>query len=127
MVQPEALERCPWLCGAPDGPNTPFDWPVYFVIDTLRLGITAGAFALIVVSIWAIGRSRATGQKMRFLAVVPLLISVFGTELAHLGDAPHWRFLTSLTGILLLSWGYYQHLFHELPARERPTRQDPSP
>jgi hypothetical protein len=121
-VQPEALEHCPWLCSAPDGPNTPFDWPVYFVVDTLRLGITVVAVALIVISIWAITRSRAAGQKVRFLAVVPLLVSVLGTELEHLGDVPHWRFLTGLTGVLLLSWGYYQHLFREVPARDRTTQ-----
>ena len=52
----EALERCPWLCSAPDGPNTPFDWPVFLVIDLVRVYMTFAAVLLIVVSGWAISR-----------------------------------------------------------------------
>ena len=126
-MEVEALDRCPWLCATPDGPDTPFEWPVYLVVDLLRLLITAGALVLIAVSVWAIRRSTTAGQKIRFLAVIALLVSIIGTELGHLGDAPHWRFLVNLTGIVLMAWGYYQHLFREMPARDRHVRQDPSP
>lgn len=123
----EALDRCPWLCSAPDGPNTAFDWPVFFVIDLLRVLIDVGALVAALVSIWAIRRSHVTGQKLRFLGSALLCVYVIGTELDHLGDVPHWRFLVGLTAIPLLLWGYYLNLRHELPAREKPDPgQDPS-
>jgi hypothetical protein len=126
MVRPEALDRCPWLCSAPDGPNTAFDWPIFFVIDTLRILMTVGAFALIGVSTWAISRSRVNGQKCRFAAFAAACIYMFGTELSHLGDTPHWRFLVGLACTALALWGYYQHLFRELPARAKPDPEDRS-
>jgi hypothetical protein len=121
-VQPEALDRCPWLCSAPGGPNTPFAWPVLFVVDSLRVLITVGSVVLVIISVWAIRRSVARGQVLRFLGVVPIYFYVLGTELDHLGDWPHWRFVTGLTGISLLLWGYWEHLYRELPAREKLNR-----
>jgi branched-subunit amino acid ABC-type transport system permease component len=119
-MQPEALDRCPWLCAAPQGPDTPFDWPVFFIVDSLRLIITAGAVVLILLTAWAIRRSQVRGQKLRFLSVVPLLISTLGTELTHLGDVPHWRFAVNLAGVAIMAWGYWEHLHCELPARHKP-------
>ena len=124
--QVEALDTCPWLCHAPTGPGTPFDWPVFFVIDTLRLLMLLGGVALIAISLWSIRRSTTPGQKTRFAGAIGLYIYVIGTELDHLGDVPHWRFLVGLASIPLLLWGYYHHLHHELPAKSKP-RQDPSP
>ena len=125
-MEPEALDRCPWLCSAPNGPNTPFAWPTFFVVDGLRLAMTIGAVVLIGIAVWSIHRSITRGQKARFTALIMLCLTVVGTELDHLGDLPHWRFLVNLVGITLGLWGHYEHLFHELPARVKP-RQDPSP
>jgi len=119
----EALDTCPWLCGAPTGPGTPFDWPVFFVVDSLRLLMVLGAAVLIVISIQAIMRSTTPGQKTRFAGAIGLYVYVLGTEIDRLGDTPHWRFVVGLTAIPLLLWGYYRHLRHELPAETR-TRQD---
>ena len=127
MAAAEALDRCPWLCGAPLGPGTPFAWPVYFVIDSFRILIVIGCVVLIGVSVWAIHRSPTLGQKCRFAFAAFMCIAAMGTELDRLGDLPHWRFVVNLTGVTLGLWGYYQHLFRELPARDRTTRQDPSP
>jgi hypothetical protein len=124
--QAEAIDVCPWLCSAPPGPSTPFNWPIFFFTDSLRLFMTIGAVALLVTSIWAIRHTNAPGQKLRFAAMALLCLTVAGTEINHLGDVPHWRFLVNLTGIALGLWGYHQHLFHELPATSKP-RQDPSP
>ena len=126
MVRPEALDRCPWLCSAPTGPSTPFAWPVFFVVDTVRILICLGALALIAISVWSIARSDTRGQKARFAGAMGLYIVVIGTELDRLGDTPHWRFLVSVTAIPLLLWGYYKHLRHELPARDKPEPEDSS-
>lgn len=123
----EAISRCPWLCGAPTGPSTPFDWPVFFIIDSFRIYIVVACVALIAISVWAIRRSKASGQKCRFAFAMLMCVGAMGTEIDRLGDLPHWRFVVYLTGVTLGLWGYYQHLFHELPARDRPTRQDSSP
>lgn len=126
-AQPEAFDQCPWLCGAPLGPDTPFAWPVYFVIDSFRIYIVIASVILIFASVWAIRRSKTFGQKCRFTFAACMCIGAMGTEIDRLGDLPHWRFVVYLTGVTIGLWGYYQHLFHEVPARDRPTRQDPSP
>ena len=123
----EAIDRCPWLCGAPTGPGTPFDWPVFFIIDSFRIYIVIAAFVLVCISVWAIRRSETLGQKCRFAFAAFMCIGAMGTEIDRLGDLPHWRFVVYLTGVTIGLWGYYQHLFRELPAQDRPTRQDPSP
>jgi hypothetical protein len=120
----EAIEQCPWLCTAPTGPSTPFAWPVFFVIDSVRILICVGALALILISVWSITRSTVHGQKTRFAGAVGLYLIVIGTELDRLGDTPHWRFLVAAASIPLLLWGYYQHLRHELPARNKPEPGD---
>lgn len=122
----EALDTCPWLCHAPTGPGTPFAWPVFFVVDSLRLLMMLGGAVLITISLWAIHQSTAQGQKTRFAGAIGLYIYVIGTEVEHMGDAPHWRFVVGLTCVPLLLWGYYRHLRHELPAETKP-RQDPGP
>ena len=119
----EALDRCPWLCSAPRVPGTPFDWPVFFVIDSLRLLLVVGAAVLIVISVWSVHRAVVPGQKTRFAGAIGLYLIVAGTELDHLGDIPHWRFFVALASIPLLVWGHYRHLRHELPAKSKP-RQD---
>ena len=123
--RPEALDRCPWLCAAPQGPDTPFDWPVFFVVDSLRVLITVGAVLLIAVSVSAILKSPSHGQKCRFGGGIGAYLYMFGTELSHLGDLPHWRFIVGIAAVPLLLWGYYQHLYREFPARDKPHGQDP--
>lgn len=126
-MTPEALDRCPWLCGAPLGPGTPFAWPVFFVVDSFRVYIIVAAFILICISVWAIRRADVRGQKGRFVYAALMTIGALGTELDRLGDLPHWRFAVYLAGVTIGLWSYYEHLFRELPARDRPARQDPSP
>ena len=123
----EAIDQCPWLCGAPTGPNTPFDWPVYFVIDSFRVFIAVACVVLIAISIWAIRRSRTLGQKCRFAFAACMCIGAMGTEISRIGDLPHWRFVVYLTGVILGLWAYYRHLFCEVPARDRPHRNERSP
>lgn len=123
----EALSTCPWLCSAPLGPGTPFQGPVFLVIDSLRILIVIASIALIALSLWAMHRSHVLGQKCRFAFAAFMCVGALGTEIDRLGDWPHWRFIVNLAGITLGLWGYYQHLFREHPAQERTTRQDPSP
>lgn len=127
MRQPEAFgasDVCPFLCGGPDYPSTPFEWPVFAVADTLRILIAVAAVVLLVASTRAIPASLTKGQKCRFLYVVGTSLVMFGTEIQHLGDWPNWRFLVSLVTVVIGLYGIWQHLFHELPARERPPGQD---
>lgn len=119
----EALDRCPWLCSAPTGPSTPFAWPVYFIVDSLRVYIVVAAFALIALSIWAIRRSTAAGQKCRFAFALLMCVGALGTELDRLGDLPHWRFAVYLTAVSIGLYGYYRHLTREDPARDQGHQQ----
>jgi hypothetical protein len=115
----EALDLCPWLCTAPQGPDTPFAWPAYLVVDSLRVLIVVAAVVLIAATVWTIHRSPARGQKLRFLGVVPLYLYVVQSELSHLGDQPHSRFITGLAGTAIMLWGYWEHLSCERPASRR--------
>jgi hypothetical protein len=121
-VKPEtlgAVEICPWLCGGPDTPTTPFLGAVFLVIDSFRVLIAVGAATLIVASVWAIRKADTRGQKCRFLYVSGTALIMAGTEVQHLGDVPNWRFLVSLVTVAIGAYGVYQHLFRELPARDR--------
>jgi len=122
VQQPEAIgavDVCPWLCGGPDYPSTPFTGPAFVVIDSLRVLIALGATTLLVAAAWAIPRSVTKGQQCRFLYVVGTAIIIVGTEIQHLGDWPNWRFLAALVTTTIGFYGVYQHLFHELPARDK--------
>lgn len=126
-MRPQAFDAgglCPWLCGGPSYPSTPFVGPVFAVVDTLRILIAVAAAGLLVASVWAIRKAVTRGQKCRFLYVVGTAIVMIGTEIQHLGDWPNWRFLVSLVTVTVGSYGIYQHLFHEIPARDRPPGQD---
>jgi hypothetical protein len=118
-ARPEAIGLCSRLC-APQGPDTPFAWPAYFVVDSLRVSMSIAALVLIASTVWAVRRSEARGQALRFLGCVSLYLYVVQTELSHLGDQPHSRFVVGLAGIALMAWGYWEHLYRELPARHKP-------
>lgn len=118
LGQAEAFDMCPWLCGGPDYPSTPFAWPVFAIIDTLRVFITLGALAILALSFWAIRKAIIRGQRCRFLYTAGTAAIMIGTEIAHLGDWPHWRFLVSLVIVPIGLYGIHQHLFHERPARD---------
>ena len=98
----EALDACPWLCGAPTGPGTPFAWPVFFVVDSLRLLLTLGAAELIAISIRAISRSTTSGQKTRFAGAIGLqerLASAWEGFVARVGAAKApWLRVVSASG-----------------------------
>lgn len=129
-MQPSSITDtiCPWLCRAPQTPDTPFAWPFFTVLDTLRVYIAVAALAIVVMSAWAIRRSRISGQKGRFVCVALLCVGAFGTEIQQIGMWPHYRFVVYFAGVTIGLWSYYRHLFHELPARDRPPReQDRSP
>jgi hypothetical protein len=123
-MQPEPRNHCPWICAAPTGPDTPFDWPFFFIIDALRIFMTAGAVVMIGISAWAVRRAESHGQKARFLMAALLFLSVSDTELSHLGDSPHRRFMFNLVAVAVGLWAYHQHLFHELPARDKSNGAD---
>lgn len=120
MTAPSAMDIgvCPWLCGGPNYPHTPFAWPVFTIVDTLRVLIAVGAVLLVLASIWAIPRATIRGQRCRFLGYVGAGLFIAGTEIQHLGDVPHWRFLVGLVTVPIALYGVHQHLFREMPARD---------
>ena len=123
--QAEAFGVCPWLCSGPDYPSTPFAWPVFAVVDTLRVLIVLGTAVLFAAAVLAIHKSVTAGQRCRFLYTVGTALIMVGTEVEHLGDWPHWRFLISLTIVPIGLYGIYQHLCHEIPARDAPAGPRP--
>src|SRR5690349_15737151 len=101
-MRPEAFhaaDLCPWLCRAPQTPNTPFAWPVFFILDSFRVYIAAAALLLVVVSLWAIRKSGVAGQKGRFVFAALMCVGAFGTEVEQIGMWPHYRFVVYLTGV----------------------------
>lgn len=126
-MPPQAIDLCPWLCRAPQQPGTPFAWPVLTVIDVFRVYIAVAAAILIVLSVWSIHRSGASGQKSRFAYAAFMTVGALGTELEQIGMWPHYRFVIYLVGVTIGLWAYYRHLFCEVPARDRPHRNERSP
>lgn len=88
------------LC-APAGPGTPFATPALAVLDTLRLLLSVAALSIV----WFTVRSAAARwvparQRARYAALGLFAAATVGTELAHLGDAAHYRLLLNLAGVL---------------------------
>jgi hypothetical protein len=127
VARPEALDVCPWLCGGPNYPSTPFVGPVFLVVDSLRVLIALGSLALVLISAWGIPRAGSSGQKCRFLGYIGFSLFVAGTEISRLGDWPHWRFLVGLVTVPVALYGSYQHLFHETPAHDRQRENSEGP
>lgn len=121
----ESADICPWLCGGPSYPHTPFAWPIFTIVDSIRVVIALTALALVAASTWAIRKAVTRGQRCRFLYIIGTAIIMIGTEVEHMGDWPHWRFLVSLVAVALGAWDIWQHLFHELPARDTGPPRDP--
>jgi hypothetical protein len=120
------VDLCPWLCRAPQEPGTPFAWPVFTIVDTFRILIALGCCILVAISLWAIRRSTTQGQMARFGMAFCLCLGAGTTEIEQIGMWPHYRFVIYLAGVTLGLWGYWRHLFREIPARDKPTGQDSS-
>jgi cytochrome c oxidase assembly factor CtaG len=126
VTQSLAWGVCPWLCRAPQQPDTPFAWPTLFVVDIFRLYIAVAALILVALSVWAIRRSGIAGQKGRFAFAALMTFGAFGTELQQIGMWPHWRFVVYFAGVTIGLWSYWRHLFCEMPAQDRHPEQDSS-
>lgn len=126
-VPPEAIDVCPLLCGpGPGNPGTPFAWPVFAIVDTLRILAALGAALLFVDSIRALRGAGTRGQQCRFLYVTGTTVVLAGGQLDGLGNWPTWRFPIVLVVVALGVYGVHQHLHHELPARDAPPKPDES-
>jgi hypothetical protein len=123
-VHRQALDLCPWLCRAPQEPGTPFAWPIFTILDTFRVYIALGAFVLVAVSLWAMARSKTQGQRVRFAMAFCLCLGAGTTEIEQIGMWPHYRFVVYFAGVTLGLWGFWRHLFREIPAHDRHQGQD---
>jgi hypothetical protein len=98
----------------PVGPDTPFADGV-LILDLLRCLIVAFAVFTVVGSVLTIASAPALSQKIRFAAMVVLMVIVALTELGHLGDYANWRLALSLIATGLAAWGTWAYLRYETP------------
>jgi hypothetical protein len=98
----EIMIACSNLLCAPTGPGTPFAGPWLAVVDTVRVVMCVAALLLVALSAREIGNRRLPRrQRARFAALALFPASVLGTELAHLGDEPHYRLVLNLACVAI--------------------------
>lgn len=111
FVAAESSE-CFAIC-APDGPSTPFAYPVLWV-DILRLIIMVLGVTIIVLTPRLMLRAVALGQVLRLGGAGCFALISIGTEVDHLGDYPHYRLFVMLLGVCLMSAGIWR-MRREIP------------
>lgn len=97
----------PFLC-PPTGPSLPFGEPLLLVLDALRVVIMLGGIYMIAMSAMAITLVRQPRQRGVYAAVIIATLSIMGTELDHLGDYIHYRFLINMAFVGVGCWALHR-------------------
>ncbi len=87
----------PWC--APQGPGHPWGSPTLALYDSIRV-------LIILAALWTVGSSIRSAvwtddrdQCLRFLALAAFAVVAGGTELEHIGDDIHWRFVATIVAV----------------------------
>lgn len=111
---------CPWLCGPPQGPSTPFGNPELVVYDSLRVVCITAAVIIVGVAVFVVARrGRPIGQKVRYAASAGLAVIPVSVEIEHFGDYANWRLITALVALMAMAWGNYAGVRYEGPTQIR--------
>lgn len=81
------------LFSPPTGPNNPWGTPWLAVVDTVRVLMAMGGLYILWQSFAATVHVRNPRQRAIYIAFGLVQLGIGGTELDHLGDGVHYRFL----------------------------------